>query len=335
METIRAPQSSVSVSYHLPVMCEETLAQLQLRAGADVLDGTLGGGGHAAAFLAMSGPHGRLLGLDRDQEALALARKRLASWDARVTLVHENFSQAKTVLGRLGWDAVDAVLLDLGFSSMQIDTAARGFSFMRSGPLDMRMDQQEERCAADIVNHASQAELRQIFWEWGEERAASALSRALVQARQKAPFTTTAALVQTIEQVVKRPAHSAHSAYSARALRSATPIHPATRVFQALRIAVNRELAHLSAFLDEGYRLLRPGGRMVILAYHSLEDRLVKMAFRRWAASCVCPPQLQVCGCDWSPQVRILTSKPLTPSPSEVRANPRARSARLRAVERC
>jgi 16S rRNA (cytosine1402-N4)-methyltransferase len=313
-------------------MREETLAQLQLQAGADVLDGTLGGGGHAAAFLAVNGPHGRLLGLDRDQEALALARKRLASWDTRVTLVHENFSQAKAVLEGLGWDGVDAVLLDLGFSSMQIDTAARGFSFMRSGPLDMRMDQEEERCAADIVNHASQTELRQIFWEWGEERAAGALSRALVQARQKAPFTTTAALVQTIEQVLKRPSHSAHSA---RALRSANPIHPATRVFQALRIAVNQELAHLSTFLGEGYRLLRPGGRMVILAYHSLEDRLVKMAFRRWAASCVCPPQLQVCGCDWSPQVRILTSKPLTPSQSEVRANPRARSARLRAVERC
>lgn len=313
-------------------MREETLAQLQLQAGADVLDGTLGGGGHAAACLAVSGPHGRLLGLDRDQEALALARKRLASWDTRVTLAHENFSQAKSVLEGLGWDGVDAVLLDLGFSSMQIDTAARGFSFMRSGPLDMRMDQEEERCAADIVNHASQTELRQIFWEWGEERAAGVLSRALVHARQKAPFTTTAALVQTIEQVLKRPSHAGHAA---GALRSAHSIHPATRVFQALRIAVNQELAHLSTFLDEGYRLLRPGGRMVILAYHSLEDRLVKMAFRRWAASCVCPPQLQVCGCDWSPQVRILTPKPLTPSQSEVKANPRARSARLRAVERC
>jgi len=322
-------------------MIEETLAQLQLRPGAEVLDGTLGGGGHAEAFLAASGPHGRLLGLDRDQDALVIARERLASWETRTTLVHENFSQAKPVLDRLGWDGVDAVVLDLGFSSMQIDTAARGFSFMRSGPLDMRMDQAEERCAADIVNHASQAELRQIFWEWGEERASGALSRALVQARQKVPFTTTAGLVQTIEQVVKRPLHTADSARStrpsgfARAARSTHSIHPATRVFQALRIAVNQELAHLSAFLDEGYRLLKPGGRMVILAYHSLEDRLVKIAFRRWAASCICPPQLPVCGCHWSPQVRILTAKPLAPSQLEVKRNPRARSARLRAVERC
>ena len=335
METPLSPQPCVSVSRHLPVMLEETLAQLQLQPGADVLDGTLGGGGHAAAFLAASGPYGRLLGLDRDQDALAIARERLASWETRTTLVHENFSQAKIVLERLGWDSVDTVLLDLGFSSMQIDTAARGFSFMRSGPLDMRMDQDEEHCAADIVNHASQAELRQIFWEWGEERASGALSRALVHARQKTPFTTTAALAQTIEQVVKRPFHAAGSARSTRSSRSTNSIHPATRVFQALRIAVNQELAHLSAFLDEGYRLLKPGGRMVILAYHSLEDRLVKRAFRRWAASCICPPQLPVCGCDWSPQVRILTPKFLAPSQLEVRRNPRARSARLRAVERC
>ena len=337
METLRSPQPSVSMSSssHLPVMLEETLAQLQLQSGADVLDGTLGGGGHAAALLAASSPYGRLLGLDRDQDALAIARERLASWEARATLVHENFSQAKTVLERLGWNSVDAVLLDLGFSSMQVDTADRGFSFTRSGPLDMRMDQNEERCAADIVNRASQAELRQIFWEWGEERASGALSQALVHARQKTPFTTTAALVHTIEQVVKRSFHASDPAHSPRASRSAKSIHPATRVFQALRIAVNQELAHLSAFLDEGYRLLKPGGRMVILAYHSLEDRLVKRAFRRWAASCICPPQLPVCGCDWSPQVRILTAKPLIPSQLEVRRNPRARSARLRAVERC
>lgn len=309
-------------------MLEETLAELQLAPGADVLDGTLGGGGHASAFLAATSPYGRLLGLDRDQEALTIAQERLVSSETRTTLVHENFSRAKTVLERLGWDGFDAVMLDLGFSSMQVDTAARGFSFMRTGPLDMRMDQEEERCAADIVNQASQGELRQIFWEWGQERASGALSRALVDARDKTPFMTTKGLAQAIEQVVKVPFHAAHSP------RAKNPIHPATRVFQALRIAVNQELDHLSVFLDEGYRLLKPGGRMVILAYHSLEDRLVKRAFRRWAASCVCPPQLPVCGCDWSPRVRILTPKPVTPSRLEVRRNPRARSARLRAVER-
>ena len=318
-----AALSQPAVSTHLPVMLEETLTLLQLSSGVDVLDGTLGGGGHAAAVLATTAPLGRLVGLDRDREALAAASHRLAGAAHRTTLVQSNFSQARAVLEHLGWDGVDGLLLDLGFSSLQVDNAIRGFSFMRSGPLDMRMDQAEERSAADIINSASQAELHRIFHEWGEERAAGALARAIVRKRQKASITTTAALVETIEQVVKRPT------------RVRTAVHPATRAFQALRIAVNQELAHLSIFLHDGYQLLRPGGRMVILSYHSLEDRLVKVAFRRWAATCVCPPQLQMCSCDWSPQVRILTPKPLTPSPTEIAMNPRARSARLRAVERC
>lgn len=329
METATLNQQAVSAHLphlaHLPVMLEETLAILRLRPDADVLDGTLGGGGHAARVLAATAPLGRLIGLDRDPEALAVAGQRLAESAQRTTLVHSNFSQARTVLDSLGWDGVDGLVLDLGFSSLQVDRASRGFSFMRAGPLDMRMDQGEERCAADIINSADQTELRRIFREWGEERAAGALARAIVRERHKAPITTTAALVETIEQVVKRPAR-----VSGRA-----SVHPATRAFQALRIAVNQELAHLTTFLHDGYRLLRPGGRMVILSYHSLEDRLVKFAFRRWAATCICPPQLPMCGCDWSPQVRILTPKPLTPSLAEIELNPRARSARLRAAERC
>ena len=323
METVFASQSCAPVSGHLPVMLEETLAQLRLRPGAEVLDGTLGGGGHAVAVLATAGPNGRLLGLDRDGEALVVARRRLADWSARITLVQANFSQALATLARLGWSGVDAAVLDLGFSSLQLDNAGRGFSFLRTGPLDMRMDQAEQRCAADVVNHANRAELRQIFRQWGEEPAAGALARAVVEARKKAPLTTTTALARTIEQIIKRPSRSARS-----------PVHPATRVFQALRIAVNQELSHLSTFLADGYRLLKPGGRLVILAYHSLEDRLVKTAFRRWAASCVCPPQLTLCACGWSPKVKVLTPKPLTPSRQEVADNPRARSARLRAVER-
>lgn len=321
MET--ATLSQPAVSAHLPVMLEETLALLRLSSGADVLDGTLGGGGHAAAVLTATAPLGRLVGLDRDREALAVARHRLAGSAHRTTLVHSNFSQARTVLESLGWDGVEGLVLDLGFSSLQVESATRGFSFMRAGPLDMRMDQAEERSAADIINSASQAELRHIFHEGGEERAAGALARAIIRERQKTPITTTAALVETIEQVVKRPS------------RARASVHPATRAFQALRIAVNQELAHLSIFLRDGYQLLRPGGRMVVLSYHSLEDRLVKSAFRRWAATCLCPPQLQMCACDWSPQVRILTPKPLTPSPAEIEVNPRARSARLRAAERC
>lgn len=306
---------------HLPVMLSEVLALLRPRPGADFLDGTVGGGGHAAVLLEASAPGGRMFALDRDDQALVVAAQRLAPFSSRFVLVHENFSRARSVLSNYGHEGVDGVLLDLGFSSLQVENGERGFSFLRPGPLDMRMDQCEDRCAADIVNQASESELRQIFHELGEERAAGALARALVRARTVAPVTTTSTLVEVIERVVKRTPRS--------------HLHPATRVFQALRIMVNRELDHLAAFLSEGYHLLRSGGRMVILSYHSLEDRLVKDAFRYWAATCHCPPQLQVCACRWSPQVRILTPKPLTPTPEEVAVNPRARSARLRAVERC
>jgi 16S rRNA (cytosine1402-N4)-methyltransferase len=318
--TRNMPEASTD-SYHLPVMVEEMLELLRPRPSATFLDGTVGGGGHAAAVLAACEPGGRLLGLDRDSDALVVAEHRLTPFHGHFLLLQENFSEARNILAKLGWDGVDGVLLDLGFSSLQIEEAERGFSFSRPGPLDMRMDRRESRRAVDIVNHAGETELRRIFREFGEEPAASALARALVRTRVHAPLTTTTDLVRTIEQVVK---------HSPRAR-----LHPATRVFQALRIAVNQELDHVATFLRDGYRLLRPGGRMIILAYHSLEDRLVKEAFRRWAASCLCPPHLQVCVCGWSPQVRILTPKPLTPTAAEVAANPRARSARLRAVERC
>lgn len=320
MEAVGITTNLALGTRHLPVMLSEVLALLRPRPGADFLDGTVGGGGHAAALLEANAPEGRLLGLDRDDEALAAAAQRLALFAGRFILVGENFSQAQAVLRRYGYEEVDGVLLDLGFSSLQVEDGERGFSFLRLGPLDMRMDQREDRCAADIVNRASEAELKQIFRDLGEERAAGPLARAVVRARAEAPITTTSALAQVIERVVRRSPHS--------------HLHPATRAFQALRIAVNRELDHLAAFLQDGYRLLRPGGRMVILSYHSLEDRLVKDTFRRWAATCLCPPQLQVCVCGWVPQVRVLTPKPLTPTCAEVAVNPRARSARLRAVER-
>ncbi len=301
-------------------MVAEVLSYLRPQSGTRFLDGTLGGGGHTAALLEASAGNTRVLGIDRDEQALAAAETRLALFAGRLHVRHANFSSAQEQLATLGWDGVDGILLDLGFSSLQIEDAERGFSFLRSGPLDMRMNQHDERSAADVVNEESEEELRHILRELGEERAAGPLARAIVRMRAHAPLQTTTALVRTIEQVVRRS--------------SQTHLHPATRTFQALRIAVNRELDHLATFLRDGYCLLRPGGRLVILSYHSLEDRLVKDAFRRWAASCLCPPQVLVCACGWSPKVRILTPKPQVPTAEETTMNPRARSARLRAVER-
>ena len=319
-ESIRPTQASG----HIPVMLEQVLAFLQPCLGGDILDGTLGGGGHAAALLEAGRGRGRLLGLDRDPSALLVAQQQLAPFVGQHVLLQANFSQAAAVLRELGWAGVDGILLDLGFSSLQVEDGERGFSFLRPGPLDMRMDQNGGRSAADIVNASSEEELHRTLREYGEERAARAIARAILRERARGPITTTTSLVKIIERSVRRPT------------RHQRPrLHVATRTFQALRIAVNQELRHLALFLQEGYTLLRPGGRMVVLSYHSLEDRLVKTAFRRWASACICPPQLQVCACDWEPQVRVLTPKPLTPTSQEVMENTRARSACLRAVERC
>lgn len=300
-------------------MCEEAVTLLAPCLDGDLLDGTVGRGGHAAALLAAG--QGRLLGLDRDPDAVAASHARLASFDPRVQVVQADFSRAAAALDQAGWSGADGVLLDLGFSSPQVEDPARGFSFQHDGPLDMRMDPTRGRTAADVVNAEPEVELRRIVREWGEERAAGAIARAIVRVRERTAITTTAQLAGLVERVVRRAGRGPR-------------LHPATRTFQALRIAVNEELDRLAAFLDAGYRLLRPGGRMLILSYHSLEDRLVKTAFRRWAADCLCPPGLQVCACGWTAQVRSLTAKPLTPGAAEVCDNPRARSARLRAVER-
>ena len=300
---------------HVPVMVGVVVEWLRPRPGARLVDATVGLGGHAAALLAAA-PDASLVGLDVDPDALARAGARLASGGDRVVLRRASYAELRRVLAELGWDGADAILLDLGVSSLQLDEPARGFSFRADGPLDMRMGPDAPRDAAEVVNGWAEEDIARVLFEYGEERRSRAIARAIVRAR---PITSTRALAGVVERVLGR---------------GKPGIHPATRTFQALRIAVNDELAALDRFLADGVDALRPGGRLAILAYHSLEDRRVKETFRRWAADCICPPGVVRCVCGWRARVRELTRRPLPPSPAEVAANPRARSARLRVVER-
>ncbi|MDE7371191.1 MAG: 16S rRNA (cytosine(1402)-N(4))-methyltransferase RsmH, partial [Desulfovibrio sp.] len=300
----------------------ETLAALAPVAGGRYLDGTVGLGGHAQAILEAA-PESRLCGLDRDTEALELARERLAPFGERAHLFHRRYSEFAGALEELGWDFVDGALLDIGVSSLQLDEAERGFSFHGDGPLDMRMDAASgERSAWHWVNRESFARLKECIATLGEEPQAGRIARAIVDARQKAPIDTTAELAALVAQAYP-------AAWRARARR-----HPATRTFQALRLAVNDELGELRRFLDTILKWLPVGGRLVIITFHSLEDRMVKQAMRHWAEGCRCPRHVPVCRCGHVPEVRPLSKKPLIASPDEVAANPRASSAKLRAVEK-
>lgn len=282
-------------------------------------DGTVGGAGHTEQILIDSSPDGRVLGLDWDDEALAAAQERLAGFRERVMLRRANFSAAPEILSEIGWRSVHGVVLDLGVSSHQMLSDERGFSFRSQARLDMRMDRRQSLDAYQIVNTFAAAEMEKILRNFGEERHARRIASAIVAARRVKPVETAAELAQLIERVTG-------SRVAGR--------HPATQSFQALRIAVNQELAHLERFLERGYELLEPNGRMVIISFHSLEDRLVKSAFRKWNRACLCPPRTPTCCCGWSPKVRLLTKKPVVPSAAEIVSNPRARSAKLRAVER-
>jgi 16S rRNA (cytosine1402-N4)-methyltransferase len=300
---------------HVPVMVGEAVEWLRPRPGAHLVDATVGLGGHAAALLAAA-PDTRLLGIDRDPAALAIARERLSDAGERLVLRHAHFADLRAILSELGWDGAHAVLLDLGVSSLQLGDPARGFSFQAEGPLDMRMDPAGELDAAEVVNEWPEEALARAIREYGEEPRARAVARAIVRRR---PFATTLDLARVVRGVLGR---------------GRPGLDPATRTFQGLRIAVNDELAGLDRFLADGWTVLRPGGRLAVLAYHSLEDRRVKETFRRWAATCICPPRAPVCVCGWRATVRILTPRPLRPAPDEIARNPRARSARLRVVER-
>lgn len=302
-------------------MAEEVMKYLEPHSGSVYLDGTLGGAGHARLILEASSPDGVLVGLDRDAAALAAAQNNLAEFGDRVILRQGNFSDMGVHLDQLGINSLDGILLDLGVSSHQLDSPERGFSFREDGPLDMRMNPTEGVSAATVVAEAQADELKRIFRDYGEERWAGKIARAIVADREKTPFVSTLQLAEMISRVVP-------------AGKGPQRIHPATRVFQALRIHVNGELDSLRAALDTAWLRLKSGGRLVVISFHSLEDRMVKRAFRALAAGCICPPRLAVCACGQKPSVRVLTRKAVRASEDETDSNPRARSAVLRAIEK-
>jgi 16S rRNA (cytosine1402-N4)-methyltransferase len=306
---------------HVPVMAGEVLDFLAPRRGGVYLDGTLGGGGHARQILEASSPDGLLIGLDRDAEALAAARTELAAFGDRAILRQGNFADMEGLLDTLGIDAVDGILLDLGVSSHQLDRAERGFSFREDGPLDMRMNPAAGATAAEIIAEADAEELQRIFRAYGEERWARRIAREIVATRDAQPIVTTLDLAERVSRAVPQG-------------RGPQRIHPATRVFQALRIHVNRELDCLRQGLDAAMRCLRADGRLVVISFHSLEDRIVKQTFREWATGCQCPPRLAVCHCGRQPRVRVLTRRAIRAQEKEVLQNPRARSAVLRVMEK-
>lgn len=307
---------SVSGFTHQPVLYQEVLAYLQPRNGGHYLDGTVGLGGHAQAILQASGPDSRLLGLDVDPQALQLAAQRLAKFGERARLVRGSYAGLAEHLAAVSWPQVDGILLDLGASSLQFDQAERGFSFQQEGPLDMRFDPQSALTAEQIVNEWLEEDLAEVLFRYGEERKSRKVARAIVKAR---PLKTTGELAAVVA-----------SALGGR--RSG--LHPATRSFQALRIAVNGELDSLEAALPKAVAALTTGGRVAVISFHSLEDRVVKVFMRQESRDCICPPEQLVCTCGHVASLKELTRKPVRPGEQEEQANPRARSARLRVAER-
>ncbi len=300
---------------HQTVLYQEIIHALCPKSGGRYVDGTLGAGGHAAGLLAASEPAGLLLGLDVDPQALNLARQTLAPFGERVCIKQASYTTLPVQLASLGWDAVDGIVLDLGASSMQFNTAERGFSFLQDGPLDMRFDPSRPLTAAQIVNEWPERELADLIYRYGEEPAARRIARAIVAAR---PLHSTLQLAAVIEKV--NPRRGGH--------------HPATQTFQALRIAVNGELDALQQVLPLAVQALASGGRLAVISFHSLEDRLVKEFFRRESRDCLCPPRQPVCTCGHKATILEITRRPITPSEEEIKRNPRARSAKLRVVEK-
>lgn len=306
---------------HKPVLLAPCIEALRIRPDGVYVDGTLGRAGHSME-IARRLTTGRLICIDRDMAAIDAAKERLAPYLDRVTLVHSNFSELGDVLRQAGVAGADGMLFDLGVSSPQLDDGSRGFSYMQDAPLDMRMDTSAPLTAYEVVNTWSGEELRRILYEYGEERYAPAIAKAIVRARETAPVATTLELVEIIK-----------SAMPPAALREKQ--HPAKRSFQAIRIAVNGELDALPPMLRAAVEGLNPGGRLAVITFHSLEDRIVKQTLRELARGCTCPPEFPVCVCGNKPKVRLVTRKPITADAVELADNPRARSAKLRVAEKC
>ena len=306
---------------HKPVLLDECIEMLNIRPGGVYVDGTLGRAGHSREIVRrLTG--GRLICIDQDTAAIRAAEERLAPRRDRVTLVHGNFSDLADILREAGVSGVDGALFDLGVSSPQLDDASRGFSYMQDAPLDMRMDNTAALTAREVVNTWSQEELRRILYEYGEERYAPAVARAIVRARETGPVETTLELAEIVR-----------GAMPPAALREKQ--HPAKRTFQAVRIAVNGELDVLPPMLEAAVDSLNPGGRLAVITFHSLEDRIVKQTLREQARGCTCPREFPVCVCGKKPKIRLVTRKPIVPGAAELSENPRARSAKLRTAEKC
>ncbi len=306
---------------HRPVLLEKTLHALLTDPNGLYVDGTVGPGGHSEGIARKLGSEGRLVCLDRDGEAVSLAQKRLSTFGEKVTVLKDNFGALPSILKRLGLTGVDGVLLDLGISSYQIEQSGRGFSFSREEPLDMRMDQVDQITAEHLINRLPARDLEGILRRYGEEHRARRIVEAVVRQRGEGEIRSSLQLARLIESSLPRSYRP-------------SPKHPATRSFQALRIAVNKELENLADFLKEAPSMIKKGGRMVVLSYHSLEDRLVKQAMAGWEKGCTCPPDLPRCACGKIPLFRRLWRKGIRPGQEEVSENPRARSATLRAAER-
>ena len=306
---------------HRPVLLGPCIDALAIRPDGVYVDGTLGRGGHSAEVIKRLGPKGRLICIDRDEAAIAAAADRFARYKDRMTFVHGNFGVLSDLLDKLGCAGADGMLFDLGVSSPQLDDPSRGFSYMKDAPLDMRMDTTAPLTARRVINDWPEQELRRIFFQYGEERYAASIAAAIVKARAGRPVTTTFELVELIR-----------SAMPAAALREKQ--HPAKRVFQAVRIAVNDELSAVASMIEAAVPRLNKGGRLAVISFHSLEDRIVKTGFAAFARGCTCPPDFPVCVCGKKPLIRLISKKPVVPDDREVSENPRARSAKLRVAEK-